>query len=93
MQSLKDISVEGSVDAVIFGGKYMPHKKYDFEKEYIRSIEVLTRTISEELGFKPVVVGGPKKQEDFGDSVFYETKTRHLHLFRPKNAKEATFTA
>jgi hypothetical protein len=93
LEELKQRSVLGSVDAVIFGGKF--YKVGDpFEGEYADSIKLLQNEIRNVLGFDPVVITGPKRyKNDFeqaGEAVFFDTANRRLYITRPETGDATT---
>lgn len=89
LQEIKKRCKEGSIDAVMFGGRYANVKQAQddkpwreaFKKEYLDSIKFVGEEVTKELGFEPVVVAGPKVNPGM-DAVFYENKERRMHLGR-----------
>ena len=82
---LKEKCVPGTIDAVIFGGKYKLDKKNsaeEYRRNYRDSIDFLSSAIFKILGFVPTVVAGPKTDES--DNVYFDNKNRRLYLVRPK---------
>lgn len=86
--NLKSKSEDGTIDAMIFGGKYAKVRQYkegEFErymymKDYISEVNLLAKIIHEELGFEPVVI--PPKMSGGEDIAYYDNKERRLYLFR-----------
>jgi len=88
---LKQKSVNGTIDAIIFGGNYFKEKDYsEFRENYFNSIKLLLKEIKGILGFEPVVIVGPKTKEGGKeDDVFYDNDNRLLYMIRP-NVGDAT---
>ncbi len=87
LKTLKEKSVEGTVDAAIFGGNYLESK--EFQNNYIESVKLLSKEISEILEFEPIVITGPKETGG-NDNIFYDNKNRRLYIIRPEVGKTAT---
>ena len=68
----------GTIDAVVVGGNKT------IKGEYEESIELLTEEVEKTLGFKPVVIAGPKLGVNH-DTVLFDTDKRRLYFFRPYN--------
>lgn len=94
IQELKKRCEGGTIDAVIFGGRYAKGKNYEvsnpgrdlFIEEYKKSIRFLSENIKSLVGFEPLVIVGPKT-EPGADTVFYDNDTRRLFLVRNKSKK------
>lgn len=91
LAELKERCGEGTIDAAIVGGNYFTtgRKPKDFQKDYLESIELLSAETAKALGFEPVVMTGPKVISG-GEDVFYENKTRRLHILRPEVGDSST---
>lgn len=77
----------GTIDAVIVGGNFVGGRRV-----YLDSIELLSTEARSALGFKPVVINGPKKESGW-DNVYFDNKNRRLYFFRPKvNSEIGSFT-
>jgi hypothetical protein len=91
LAELRKTSISGSVDIVIVGGEYNKNDP-TFEAEYEESIGVLKRAVSEEFGFEPVVITGPKLfvpgKDD--EDVFFDTEHRRLFISRPEVGDDST---
>lgn len=89
LEEIRSRCEAGSIDAVIFGGRYAKVRERAgddlfrgvYMKEYLDSIGLVSREISQVLGFEPVVVGGPKTRRGH-DAVLYENKLRRVYLGR-----------
>jgi len=89
---LKERSVPGSVDSVIFGGFYYKKVKA-YEGEYADSIKLLQKEVRNVLGFDPVVITGPKiseLDEMTDEAVFFDTANRRLYISRPETGDATT---
>lgn len=94
IQTIKDRCEDGTVDVVIFGGRYAKVREFRksdpdrdiFIKEYLESIKYLSKIVKEKLGFEPLVITGPKTFPG-GDYAFYDTEKGKLHLARTKTNK------
>jgi hypothetical protein len=96
IRTIKERCKEGTVDAVIFGGRYA--KVSNFEEQdpardayieiYLRSIEFLSKMIKDEIGFEPLVIAGPKTIPG-GENVFYDNENRRLYFLREKEDFES----
>ncbi len=91
LQDLKNRSVEGSVDAVAFGGSYREDQEADnypiMLKYYPDSVNLSADGVRNILGFDPVVINGPKLKrilngEQISDSVYFDNKNRRLYFVR-----------
>ncbi|MFA5830569.1 MAG: hypothetical protein WC878_01940 [Candidatus Paceibacterota bacterium] len=93
LEELKQRSVPGSIDAVIFGGKFYEAGS-PYENEYTDSIQLLQDEIRNALGFDPVVITGPKRYKndwEQGDEVvFFDTANRRLYISRPETGDATT---
>ncbi len=87
---LKDTCIPGTIDAVLFGGKFAnvrevedpAHPIHKIEQEdYIESIRLASKEIQEYLGFSPTVIVGPKLNPAEDVAVF-DTQERRLFLER-----------
>lgn len=101
LKELKDKCEDRSVDAVVFGGNYMdlpslndaqPNKV--LKDRYDKAVNLLSGAISEELGFEPVFITGPKQAEG-EDMVVYDNDKRKVYITRPEvgNASTEPFLA
>ncbi|MCI5050926.1 MAG: hypothetical protein MRY57_01305 [Candidatus Pacebacteria bacterium] len=83
LDTLKELSEEGTIDVVIAGGNYMiaGRNREKFQNDYQNSIQKLTEMVNEKLGFNPIIASGPKVQEGKDDFVF-DTENRRLYLSR-----------
>lgn len=91
LEELNQRSEPGTVDAVLFGGKFSnvkefadnpDHPIHAIEKdEYVNSINFLQQELEEELGFSPTVIVGPKLDPAW-DNVVYDNNERRLFLLR-----------
>mgnify|MGYP001616859372 CR=1 FL=1 len=88
LNELKEKGAEGTVDAVIIGGNYLPNNA-EFQKHYLESIKLLSEETLKILGFEPVVMTGPKTTPG-ADDVFYDNKNRRLYIMRPEVGKAST---
>jgi len=88
---LKERSARGSVDVVIVGGNYLSFDDvdHDYEKQYKKSIKVLSSKVKDILGFEPVVIAGPKQVEG-PDDIYYNNEKRRLYIIRPEVGKAST---
>lgn len=84
---IKKRSVEGTIDAVIFGGKYKKGRA-ELQKDYLKSVKLLTTETKKILGFEPLVITGPKIVSG-SDDVYYDNEHRRLYVVRP-NVGDAT---
>jgi hypothetical protein len=84
---LKERCAEGTIDAAIVGGNYFKDRDIDnsprYREHYRDSIELLSDETEKILGFKPVVITGPKRIKG-RDHIFYENKHRRLYISRPE---------
>jgi hypothetical protein len=81
LEEMRSRCKEGTVDMIVWGGKYVTGKCMDHRPNHLRSIRLLSRLISGVFGFKPTVVVGPKTQGG-PDDVFYSNEERRLYLRR-----------
>ena len=88
LNEIKERCIEGTIDAVIIGGNYLPEEP-DYQKNYTKSIKLLSDKISQVLGFVPAIVIGPKNTPG-PDNVLYENKKRRLYMARPKIGMKST---
>lgn len=82
---LKEKCLEGSIDVVVVGGKYLVGNDW-YENEYADSVELLKKEVVSKLDFEPVVITGPKVavlDNKDTESVLFDTKNRRLYLSRP----------
>ena len=87
LREFKERSDEGTIDAVIVGGNYF--KSGDYRIDYLSSIELLSDEISKVLGFKPLVMTGPKTAHG-SDSIFFENENKRLYIVRPEVGDKTT---
>lgn len=84
LEELKKRSKEGTIDAVIVGGNYLdPDARYNYQRDYLASIKLLSEETRQILGFEPVVMTGPKIVSG-GDNIFYANGSRRLYIIRPE---------
>lgn len=88
LNEIKERSVEGTIDAVIFGGMYIKDW-VRIQKDYLESVKLLTTEIKNILGFEPLVITGPKTVLG-NDDVFYDNEHRRLYIIRPEVGDEST---
>lgn len=79
---IKKRSVEGTIDAVIFGGEYKKGRA-KLQNDYLKSVKLLTTEVKKILGFEPLVITGPKTAEG-RDDVYYDNAHRRLYIVRPE---------
>ncbi|MCX6736221.1 MAG: hypothetical protein NTZ13_04010 [Candidatus Parcubacteria bacterium] len=92
---IKNRCIPGTIDAVIAGGNYFKQinetelytKRY--RDNYQKSIEILSKEISDILGFEPAVIIGPKALGG-SDKMFYDNAGRQLHIYRRKTGDETS---
>jgi len=95
MRMIEDRCEKGTIDAVIFGGKYAKVKEFKesdphrdiFIKEYLDSIKFLSKEVKDSIGFEPLVIVGPKTFPG-GDYVFYDNGGRQLYIVRTEVDKD-----
>ncbi len=83
IEALKEKCEEGTLDARVFGGNYFGKDEIEYRENYLNSIKLLSSEVSSVLGFKPVVVVGPKTVQGGQDDVFYDNEHRRLYIVRP----------
>jgi hypothetical protein len=91
LSEIKERGLEGTFEGVIYGGKYSflpPEQALKapinlYVDTYLEAIELLSKQITDQLGFEPKVAIGPKTQPSH-DTVFYDNKNRILHIARSK---------
>lgn len=87
LEELREQSAEGTIDAVVFAGSYHKDKhfdppEYDPKKYYDKLIGIISGSVTDNLGFEPVVVTNPKMVQGT-DNAYYENKSRKLYIMRP----------
>lgn len=82
LRELKEMCKEGTIDAVIVGGKSSNADKQD----YLDSVELLSTEIAKTLGFEPLVINGPQTSLD---DAFYNNKQREVYFRRSKLNRQA----
>ncbi len=87
LREFKERSVEGTIDAVIVGGNYF--RRGDYRMDYLGSIELLSEEVSKFLGFKPLVMTGPKTAHG-SDNIFFDNENKRLYIVRPEVGDETT---
>ncbi len=91
---LKERCREGTIDAAIFGGKYLKPVNSEnsrlYQKNYLDSIKLLADETKKVLGFEPIVMTGPKKARYGADDVFYDNEHRRLYIARPEVGDSST---
>lgn len=90
LKEMKNKCESGTVDAVIFGGKYYSHDEEEdsfAQQRYDESVKVIGEEIKKNFGFEPTISNGPKiyandrlEKDDF----FYDNENRNFFLVRPK---------
>lgn len=96
IQEIKDRCEEGTVDAIIFGGKYLKTKTYAksdptrdvYIEEYLKSIRFVSEKVEQMLGFEPLIITGPKTVTGETETFFYDTLNRRLFLVRKQILKD-----
>jgi len=88
---IKDMSVNWSIDAVIFGW-YFRYDHFDYAyKKYIFSLKLLNEVISKVLWFSPVVITWPNFHlHNWAADVYLDTANRRLHIIRPTQKRHET---
>jgi hypothetical protein len=91
LQEIKERCEQGTIDAVLFGGKFSNVKEFadqpyhpihDLDKKrYLSSIKIVTAAIETGLGFSPTVISGPKINPA-REQVIFDTHERRLFLER-----------
>jgi hypothetical protein len=83
LSEVKERCVSGTIDAVIVGGTYFTDSVY--KKNYEDAIDVLSQNIKNAFGFEPVVITGPKiNDEEKEEDILLDTKNRQLYIERPE---------
>lgn len=83
LKEIKDRSVPGTIDALIFGGKDIDERTSHgrtYHTEYVELTDLIGKIIEEVLGFRPKMLK-PKKAE-IEDDVLADTKERRIYLRR-----------
>ena len=81
MKDLGEKCIEGSIDAIIFGGT-----RFSRGNQYIEGLKQLDEIISSVFGFSAVHLGGPKNNACEQD-YYFNTQKRLLHFVRsPQNS-------
>jgi hypothetical protein len=91
LEEIKSRCEEGTVDVVIFGGRFSNvkekidepnHPIHGFNKDlYIGSIDIVAKEIKDKLGFSPTVISGPKFNPG-QDQVVFDTIERRMYFER-----------
>lgn len=91
ISELKERSEEGTIDVVIVGGNYFSHDGLS-RTDYVKSIELLSFIVQQNLGFQPLVMTGPKTVDSAneGDHIFFDTKHRRLYIERSSVGDETS---
>lgn len=90
LKELKERCEDGTIDAVVVGGNLSKKENYS------NSIKLLSKEVTEVLGFEPVIMTGPKaapkitENIDFKENIFYDNRHRRLYIIRPKVSEEST---
>ncbi len=93
IEKFKSQCEDKTIDAVIMGGQILkfkglsdasPAQKF-LTEEYKNFLKLVSKLLEKELGFVPVVVGGPKTDKGI-DMILYKNNTRRLFLYRNKDA-------
>lgn len=92
LAELKERGEKGTIDVVIFGGNYLVGGQGS-QFDYRSSVELLSTEVEKILGFKPVVIAGPKLTEG-GENVLYDNEYRRLYILRPEvgNSSSESFS-
>lgn len=91
IEEIKSRSVDGTIDAVVVGGNYIPLNKKDSLDLYKESIKMVAEQVVNILGFEPVIVTGPKMIKG-NENVLYLNKHRRLFINRPTPETGSGFT-
>jgi len=101
--TLKERCIEGSIDAVMVGGKINFAQSGDLDKNiYEKTKDFLTSKVESALGIYPVSIAGPKEITDKninsylylkegsvrGDEFYFDNMKRRLFLLRPDYTKD-----
>lgn len=86
IQTHRERSSPGTIDAVIFGG----NRSFGDLTEYAASIKNLSSICRKELGFDPTVLTGPNIAESGRTSAFLDTQNRRLYVVRPTQRENQT---
>jgi len=93
LQELKDRSEDHTIDIRIIGGNFLPPGKYRYHSQsvtiksesnvnnYLDSIQLLSETIRDSLGFNPEII--EPKFHAVPDTVYFDNKNRRVYLLRP----------
>lgn len=103
LKEIRDRSVPGTIDAVIFGGNYFDSDriekdtdrffggpKVEFEKNYKDLMRLLSSHVCEVLGFQPIAIVGPKTTDRDADNAIYDNDHRRLYLRRPEVGEKSS---
>lgn len=85
--SLAELKVKcsgGSIDIVLAGGHFYSGDPQSRSDNYQESIEILSSIVQEVMGFKPLVVCGPKDSNS--DYIHFDTEKRRLYIVRHDDA-------
>ncbi|MFA6565670.1 MAG: hypothetical protein WCT48_02915 [Candidatus Paceibacterota bacterium] len=94
LQEIKKRCIPGTIDAVIMGGNYyvdVVGEEFDnnHRDNYRNSIDILSKEISDVLGFEPPIITGPKLSGG-EDHILYRNGQRRLHVLRPQTGKASS---
>lgn len=84
---------DGTVDVVMFGGRYVVSNPEFFKKtmaEYIVATKTVKNICFKKLGFEPLVIAGPDMRGYPSTSVYLDTQERRLYLLRPPQKDNLT---
>jgi len=103
LKEIKDRSVQGTIDAIIFGGNYLDSDKVEkdpdrlpgvpkveFEKNYKDLMRLLSNQVFEVFGFQPTIIAGPKTTDRDTDNAIYDNDHRRLYLRRPEIGEKSS---
>jgi hypothetical protein len=82
---LKERAKEGTIDAVIVGGEFIPGNE-DLNQKYRDSVALLGEEVKNIFGFEPAVITGPKTglgEDNNREHIYFDTKERRLYITRP----------
>lgn len=75
LTEIKERSIEGTIDAVIFGGNYLEDPIS--QNNYVKSVKLVTKVVEKVLGFEPLIVTGPKDNIQ-KDDVYYNNRFLYI---------------
>lgn len=81
---IKNASADGTIDAVIIGG--------ESNNNYTEAANIISSGVKEVLGFKPVIINGPKETSHGEDYIYYDNENGRLYFIRPEVNQIKDFT-